>query len=93
VFVYDDVMAIGAIRALEEMGLRVPNDMSVVGYDDIPLASHITPPLTTVRQAKDVMGIRAMRLLVALMRGEELAESQVLLQPELIERSSSSVAG
>ena len=93
VFVYDDVMAIGAIRALEEMGLRVPNDMSVVGYDDIPLASHITPPLTTVRQAKDVMGIRAMQLLVALMQGEELAESQVLLQPELIERSSSSVAG
>jgi DNA-binding LacI/PurR family transcriptional regulator len=92
VFVYDDVMAIGALRAFKEKGLRVPEDMSVVGYDDIPLGSHIAPPLTTVRQAKDAMGIRAMELLVALMQGEELAEKQVSLRPELIERSSSSVA-
>ena len=91
VFAYDDVMAIGAIRAFQEMELRLPEDMAVVGYDDIPLASHVTPPLTTVRQAKQVMGIEAMQMLIALIQGEDLAEREVLLQPKLIVRSSSCV--
>lgn len=89
VFVYDDLMAIGAMRAYQEMGLRVPEDVAVVGYDDIPLATHITPPLTTVRQDKQAMGIEAMRMLIKLMQGEDLPESEVVMQPELIVRCSS----
>ena len=91
VFVYDDIMAISAMRALHEKGLRVPEDVAVVGYDDIPLAAHITPPLTTVRQDKQAMGIQAMRMLIKLIQGEDLAESEVVMQPELIVRCSSSI--
>ncbi|HUW13181.1 MAG TPA: substrate-binding domain-containing protein, partial [Anaerolineae bacterium] len=90
VFVYDDVMAIGAIRAIQEAGLSVPGDMAVVGYDDIAIAAHVTPPLTTVRQAKELMGIKAMQLLLALMAGENAADNHVMLRPELIVRESSS---
>jgi len=63
--------------------------VAVVGYDDIPLAAHITPPLTTTRQDKQAMGIEAMRMLIKLIQGEDLAESEVVLQPELIVRCSS----
>lgn len=87
-FAYDDVMAIGALRAVQERGLRVPADVAVAGYDDIPLAAHVFPPLTTVRQAMQTMGTRAMEMLIALMRGEELAEPEVVLQPQLIVRRS-----
>lgn len=91
VFAYDDVMAIGAMRAFQETGTRVPEDIAVVGYDDIPLAAHVNPPLTTVRQEKEAMGIDAMQMLIALMRGEDLVEREVLLQPKVIVRCSSSV--
>ena len=91
VFAYDDVMAIGAMRAFREKGMRVPEDMAVAGYDDIPLAAHVTPPLTTVRQDKEAMGMRAMRMLIKLIQGEDLVESEVVVQPELIVRCSSSV--
>jgi len=90
VFAYDDVMAIGAMRAFREKGVRVPEDMAVAGYDDIPLAAHVTPPLTTVRQDKEAMGIQAMQMLTKLIQGEALAESEVVMQPELIVRCSSS---
>ena len=55
VFAANDDMAIGLIRALTEAGLRVPDDVSVVGFDDIPVAAYITPPLTTVRQPFDAV--------------------------------------
>jgi LacI family transcriptional regulator len=89
VFCYDDVMAIGAMRAFQEHRMQVPEDIAVVGYDDIPLAAHVSPPLTTVRQATQTMGIRAMQMLIKLMEGEDLAEREVLLQPELVIRRSS----
>jgi len=91
VFAYDDVMAIGAMRALQEQGVRVPEDMAVVSYDDIPLAAHVTPPLTTVRQDKEAMGMRAMQMLNKLIQEEDLVESEVVMQPELIVRCSSSI--
>jgi LacI family transcriptional regulator len=91
VLAYDDVMAIGALRALQESGVRMPEDMAVVGYDDIPLAAHVSPPLTTVRQAMQTMGIQAMQMLIRLIRGEDLAEGEVVLQPELIVRRSSCI--
>ncbi|MGA5895983.1 LacI family DNA-binding transcriptional regulator [Streptomyces venetus] len=64
VFTANDDMAIGVIRALTEAGLRVPDDVSVVGFDDIPVAAYVTPPLTTVRQPFDAVASEGLRLLV-----------------------------
>jgi LacI family transcriptional regulator len=89
VFCYDDVMAIGAIRAFQEHRMQVPGDIAVVGYDDIPLAAHVSPPLTTVRQAIETMGTRAMQMLIKLMEKEDAGEKEIILQPELIVRGSS----
>jgi LacI family transcriptional regulator len=94
VFCYDDVMAIGAMRAFQEQRIQVPGDIAVVGYDDIPLAAHVSPPLTTVRQAIATMGIRAMQMLIKLMEKEDVGEQdvgekEIILQPELIVRGSS----
>src|SRR5919107_805927 len=64
IFVANDQMALGALRALHESGRRIPRDVSVVGFDDIPEAPYFTPPLTTVRQDFDEMGRRGLRLLL-----------------------------
>lgn len=64
VFAANDDMAIGLIRALTEAGLRVPGDVSVVGFDDIPVAAFVTPPLTTMRQPFDAVAHEGLRLLV-----------------------------
>jgi DNA-binding LacI/PurR family transcriptional regulator len=64
VFAANDDMAIGVIRALTEAGVRVPDEVSVVGYDDIPVAAYVTPPLTTVRQPFDAVAKEGLRLLV-----------------------------
>ncbi|GGT81748.1 LacI family DNA-binding transcriptional regulator [Streptomyces coeruleorubidus] len=64
VFAANDDMAIGVIRALTEAGRRVPDDVSVVGFDDIPVAAYVTPPLTTVRQPFDAVAREGLRLLV-----------------------------
>jgi DNA-binding LacI/PurR family transcriptional regulator len=64
VFAANDDMAIGLIRALTENGLRVPDDVSVVGFDDIPVSAYVTPPLTTVRQPFDAVAEEGLRLLV-----------------------------
>ncbi|MGP4048116.1 LacI family DNA-binding transcriptional regulator [Streptomyces sp. 2A115] len=64
VFAANDDMAIGLIRALTEAGRRVPDDVSVVGFDDIPVAAYVTPPLTTVRQPFDAVAQTGLRLLV-----------------------------
>jgi DNA-binding LacI/PurR family transcriptional regulator len=65
VFAADDLMAVGAMRALQEAGLRVPGDVAVVGFDDSPLSRVTTPPLTTVRQPVEVMGRAMAEILVA----------------------------
>lgn len=64
VFAANDEMAIGVIRALTEAGRRVPDDISVVGFDDIPVAAYVTPPLTTVRRPFDAVARAGLRLLV-----------------------------
>ena len=69
VFGANDTVAVGAMQALREAGLRIPQDVSVVGYDDIPLAADVTPALTTVNLPLEQMGREAVRLAVAL-RGE-----------------------
>ena len=77
IFCYNDITAIGALRALKQCGVRVPRDISLVGYDDILLASYVDPPLTTIHQPKDEMGRTAMRMLLDLLNGAQVANVRV----------------
>jgi DNA-binding LacI/PurR family transcriptional regulator len=88
-FAQSDLMAIGAIRELRARGLRVPQDVSVVGYDDIPIASFFDPSLTTVSQPMREVGARAASLVLdALAEGGALAPGTHLLPAELVVRES-----
>jgi DNA-binding LacI/PurR family transcriptional regulator len=92
VFVANDQMAIGLMRALDEAGLTVPDDMSIVGFDDTPEAEFLNPPLTTVRQNFQEVGRRAIAVLHAAILGED-EDLPRLIEPELIRRSSASPVG
>ncbi len=83
-----DVVAFGALDAVRSRHLRVPDDVSVVGFDDVPQASQVYPPLTTVQQPLYEMGRAAVRLLLSYIRGEEPVTSRVVLPTELIVRAS-----
>jgi len=88
VFVANDQMAIGVLRAFHERGVRVPQDVSVVGFDDIPESAYLIPPLTTVRQDFSAVGRRSIEVLHAALRRSASAES-TLIEPVLVPRSSS----
>lgn len=81
-------MAMGAIKAAKSKGLRVPEDLSVVGFDDIQFASIFEPALTTVAQPTFDMGQKAMRLLLKLIKDEEIEKDQFILPDKLIIRES-----
>ena len=85
----NDLMALGAISAAQKRGMVVGQDVAITGFDDIPLAEHSHPSLTTVRQPVYDIGRQICRMLIHLILGEELPDRQVLLQPELIVRESS----
>jgi DNA-binding LacI/PurR family transcriptional regulator len=87
VFVANDQMALGLLAALHEEGLEVPRDVSVVGFDDLPEAPYLTPPLTTVRQDFAELGHRAVELVLARLAGRELHPQPV--PPVLLTRASS----
>jgi LacI family transcriptional regulator len=89
VFAHNDLSAAGALRALSEASLRVPEDVAVVGFDDVPLASYTEPPLTTVRQELRQMGETAARMLMGLFDGTALPTAPVMLPTTLIVRGSS----
>lgn len=91
VFAASDMMAAGALRAIREAGLRVPEDMALVGYDDVPIASQIDPPLTTIRQPIHEMGKLAVDLLIDILHRPQQSKRHLVLQPELIIRQSSHV--
>ena len=84
-----DMMAIGGINAIYEAGLQPGRDVAVIGFDDVPTAQYLRPPLTTLRQPIAEVGERVVNMLLQLIRGEELAEREVLLPPTLIVRDSS----
>jgi len=88
VFAANDLMAIGLMHGFRDAGVRVPDDVSVVGFDDIPVAAHVAPTLTTVHQDFHEVGRRAVCLLLAAIRGER-APVFGALQPELRVRESS----
>jgi LacI family transcriptional regulator len=85
---YNDVSAIGAIRALKDHGLSVPEDISVVGFDDIESASFHNPSLTTIHQPLYRMGGMAARILLQRIRGQEASDEDAPIKPELVIRES-----
>ena len=87
VFCYNDVTAVGALRATYARGLRVPADISVAGFDDIPFARYLFPPLTTVRQPMREMGRLAMQSLIRLLSGHG-SEETIQVPAELVIRES-----
>jgi len=89
VFVASDVVALGALRAIKHAGLRIPQDIAVVGFDDIPLADYYDPPLTTVHIPSYSLGWAAGERLVRMIQGETLDQEGVLLESKLIVRASS----
>ena len=91
-FVASDIVAFGALRAVREAGLRVPGDISVVGFDDIPLARHFDPPLTTIRLPARDLGAAAGRALVERLAGRAGME-RTLLPTELVVRDSTAPRG
>jgi LacI family xylobiose transport system transcriptional regulator len=93
VFAGNDLQALGLYRAAGELGVAVPRDISVVGYDDLPAASWMSPPLTTVRQPLEAMAAAAARLVVGLAGGEEPLSRRFELSTELVVRESTCPPG
>ena len=87
-FAYNDISAIGAIRAFQERGLRIPQDVSVMGFDDIPGAAFHTPSLTTVRQPLTRMGEVAAQSLLGRIEGNQDYPEEIAIEPELVVRES-----
>ncbi len=87
VFCYNDMTALGALRQVRASGLRVPQDISLIGFDDLYIAQYTDPPLTTVRQPMRQMGRMAMETLLHLLAGSESVHS-VKVPGELIIRES-----
>lgn len=91
-FAYNDISAIGSIRAFEDAGLRVPQDISVVGFDDIRIAVHNNPSLTTVRQPLPKMGEIAARTLLDRIEEREAWVPEISIEPEFVVRNSTARA-
>jgi len=87
-----DLMALGAISAVRERGLRVPDDVSVIGFDDSPLIPYTDPPLTTVRQPVKALGAAAVQTLLEEINGGEAPSGEFVFAPELVVRGSTAAA-
>lgn len=92
IFCFSDEMALGALSAISEAGLSCPADISVVGFDDLPLSRFFQPGLTTVAQPKAMIGQRTVELLVDILRGAPIEASHVTLPHELLVRKSTGAA-
>lgn len=88
IFACNDMMAVGAIRAIYEAGLKVPDDISVIGFDDILLASFIVPSLTTISQPSHEMGLLAAELVIKQIQNPQSPPQHIILSPSLIIRDS-----
>ncbi|MFC0611406.1 LacI family DNA-binding transcriptional regulator [Scopulibacillus daqui] len=89
VFVFNDEMAIGAIKAVKDSGLNVPKDVAVVGFDNLKMSSIYEPNITTIHQPKYEIGSKAMELLLKLINGETLQKKRFVLNDKLVVRESS----
>lgn len=88
VFTSNDAMAVGVYHALYQAGLQIPQDMAVMGYDDIELARYLSPPLSTIHQPKNELGELAIDTLIHRLRHPDVSQQTLVLTPELIVRGS-----
>lgn len=88
IFAYNDLLALGAIRACKELGRRVPDDCAIIGFDDIPMADWVSPALTTVRVDKRALGSRAMARVLEMLAAPHQAFPPIFIPTELIRRES-----
>jgi DNA-binding LacI/PurR family transcriptional regulator len=87
-----DQLAIGAVRAVRHRGLRVPDDVSVIGFDASPLIAYTDPPLTTLRQPVEAMGTAAVRVLADHISGDPTGRAELTFPPDLVARGSTGPA-
>jgi LacI family repressor for deo operon, udp, cdd, tsx, nupC, and nupG len=90
-FCENDEMAIGALKRIKQQGLRVPEDISLVGFDDIPFAAYCDPPLTTISQPAETFGQKAVEMLIALIEKKPIEQRHVVLPFKLTLRNSTAV--
>lgn len=88
IFVASDSMAVGAIRALYNLGYKIPEDISIIGFDDIPTAEYLMPPLTTIRVHTEYMGRAAVEGIVSKIKGLRVIPQMTVMPTELIKRKS-----
>ncbi len=88
IFIASDVVAMGAILAIRRAGLQLPDDVAMVGFDDIPLAEYFDPPLTTIRLPAFGLGLAAAERVIQLIQGNKLDSDEVFMETELIVRES-----
>jgi LacI family transcriptional regulator len=88
IFAYNDMMAFGAMQAIREKGLRIPEDIGLVGYDDIPFCSLMDPALTTIRLKKQELGIESVKLLLSRINGNRKKPKKIMLDVDIITRKT-----
>ena len=88
IFAYNDMMAFGAMQAIKEKGLRIPEDIGLVGYDDILYSSLISPPLTTIRLEKQDLGVESVKLLLSRINSNRKKTKKIMLDVDLIVRGT-----
>jgi LacI family repressor for deo operon, udp, cdd, tsx, nupC, and nupG len=91
-FCHSDWMAAGAYRALRELNLRVPDDVSIIGYDDLPICQYLDPPLASVRQPSQGLGQLLAQLVVTAIERKEFFSQEMLVPAELVARASISAS-
>ena len=92
IFTYSDLLAIGAMRAAQDLGISIPSDLSIIGFDDISLASYTNPRLTTIHQDKQEIGELAVKQLLKRIQSPELPAERILLPTQLVIRESTAPA-
>jgi DNA-binding LacI/PurR family transcriptional regulator len=93
ILAYNDLIAIGAMDAIKQRGLSIPRDISVIGFDDISLASEVNPPLTTVHVSKRTLGILAVQRLLQVINNKDAPVQKTLVPTRLVVRKSTGVPG
>ena len=91
IFAFNDLLALGCLRAAQDMGIRVPEDLSIIGYDDIEISAYLSPALTTLRQPIYALGTTAVDQLIARLEGAPFP-GQTQLAPSLVVRDSVKLA-
>jgi DNA-binding LacI/PurR family transcriptional regulator len=87
-FCHNDLVAVGALQACAELGLRIPDDVAIIGYDDIRLAELVSPTLTTLRVSRAEIGAKTMQMLLEQIEVEAAEPKEIHVKPELIIRAS-----